>query len=173
MEAEDIMLGKAKFKDWKAMYRNVWSRLETARYMQWNITKDEEKARERIRKTIEYQKNHDTYLVFEKRSRLAIGFAGVEEIVPAIYQDAGIALGPEYVGRGYGKQILLLLLEHCIALGGEEFLYSTRSSNVASKALAVSCGFSYRYAEKKVDPRNGEHYVLEIYSRKLKGEGTI
>ncbi len=30
LEAEDIFLGKARFKDWEAMYRNVWSRPETA-----------------------------------------------------------------------------------------------------------------------------------------------
>lgn len=168
MEAEDIVLRKAEFKDWETMYQNVWSRPETALFMQWNITTDETKAKERIRKTIEYQKIHDTYLVFEKKSMQAIGFAGVEEISPHIYQDASIALGPEYVGKGYGKQILLLLLEHCNALGGKEFLYSTRSCNTASKALAISCGFFYRYTEKMIDPRNGEHYELEIYSRRLK-----
>lgn len=35
----------------------------------------------------------------------------MEETAPHIYQDVGIAFGPEYVGKGYGKQILLLLLE--------------------------------------------------------------
>ena len=70
----------------------------------------------------------------------AIGFAGVEEIAPHIYQDAGIALGPEYVGKGYGKQILRLLLEYCAStMGGEEFYYSTQAVNQASRALALSC----------------------------------
>lgn len=53
-----------------------------------------------------YQENHDTWLVYEKKSGQAIGFAGVEETAPHIYQDVGIALGPKYVGKGYGKHIL-------------------------------------------------------------------
>ena len=80
-------------------------------------------------------------------------------------------LGPGYVGRGYGKQILTLLLEYCAGtLGGEEFYYSTGAENAASKALVLSCGFTYRYIEKKRDPYSGETYELEVYSRKLTGK---
>lgn len=167
METKDLILRKAKFEDWEAMYKNVWSRPEAARYMQWRVTESEGAAQERIRKTIDYQKNHDTYLVYEKKSGQAIGFAGVEQIAPNIYQDASIALGPEYTGKGYGKQILQLLLGYCIDLGGKEFLYSTRAANRASKALAISCGFSYRYSEQKTDLRNGILYELEVYGKAL------
>lgn len=167
VETKDIMLAKAKFKDWESIYHNVWSRPETARYMQWQITESEEAAKERMQKTIAYQKIHDTYLVYEKKSGEAIGFAGVEEIAPHIFQDASIALGPMYVGKGYGKQILQLLLEYCVSLGGKEFFYSTQAVNVASKALAISCGFSYRYSRQKTDLRTGKPYEVEVYSRKL------
>lgn len=167
LETVDLLLKKAEFEDWKAMYRNVWSKPETAKYMAWRVTTDEEDARARIQKTIEYQENHDTYLVYEKKSGQAIGFAGVEEIEPYIYQDASIALGSEYVKKGYGKQILQLLLEYCRSLGGKEFYYSTRANNEASKALALSCGFTYQYAEKKTDLRNGKPYELEVYHKEI------
>ena len=39
METDDIVLRKAKFEDWESMHKNVWSRPETAKYMQWQITK--------------------------------------------------------------------------------------------------------------------------------------
>lgn len=162
-----MSLKKAEFEDWQAMYRNVWSRPETARYMSWRVTTDKEDAKVRIQKTIKYQEKHDTWLVYEKKSGQAIGFAGVEEIKPHIYQDASIALGPEYVGNGYGKQILRLLLEYCRSLGAKEFYYSTRANNEASKALALSCGVTYQYAEKKTDLRNGEPYELEIYRKEI------
>lgn len=42
LEAEDIFLRKACFEDWEAMYRNVWSRPEAARFMVWQVTKGEE-----------------------------------------------------------------------------------------------------------------------------------
>lgn len=136
METKDLLLRKAKPKDWEAMYRNVWSRPETARFMQWRITTSAADARARMERTIAWQRDHDTYLVYEKASGQAIGFAGVEEIAPHIYQDASIALGPEYVGKGYGKQILRLLLDYCAnTLGGAEFYYSTQSANQASRAL--------------------------------------
>ena len=156
METNDLLLKKATPEDWEAMYRNVWSRPEAARYMQWQITTSAVDAQARMARTIAWQTNHDTYLVYEKSSDQAIGFAGVEEIAPQIYQDASIALGPEYVGKGYGKQILQLLLKHCATtLGGKEFYYSTRSVNQASRALARSCGFSYHHSEEKTDFRIG------------------
>ncbi len=167
MESKDIILRKASYEDWKALYQNVWSREETARYMYWRVTTSEEDAKERIYKTIEYQKDHDTYLVCDKKSGEAIGFAGVRETEPYIYHETGIALGPEYVGKGYGKQILQLLLEHCRSLGGEVFYYSARAKNTASKALALSCGFTYQYSEPKIDLRNGESYELEVYKKKI------
>lgn len=167
LETDDLILKKAEFDDWKAMWQNVWSRSEAAKYMLWRVTTDEEDAKVRIQKTIKYQEDHDTYLVYEKKSGQTIGFAGVEEISPHVYQDAGIALGPEYVGKGYGKQILLLLLEYCRSLGGKEFYYFTRAKNEASKGLALSCGFLYRYAEKKTDWRNGEPYELEVYYKEI------
>lgn len=172
METRDIILGKAKYDDWESMYRNVWSRPEAAKNMAWKVTTDENDARERIQRTITWQENHDAWLIYEKNSGQAVGFAGVEEIRPHIYQDAGIALGPEYVGKGYGKQILKLLLEYCISLGGLEFYYSTRTGNSASQALALSCGFVYQCSEQKTDMRNGKTYGLDIYRYTKKAHGN-
>ena len=108
METKDLILRKAEFDDWKAMYRNVWSHPETARYMMWRVTKTEEAARERIRRTIEFQREHDTFFVCEKKSGQPIGFAGWEELAPHSFRETGIALGPEYVGFPGRKGILLL-----------------------------------------------------------------
>ena len=167
LETSDLILKKAQYSDWQAMYRNVWSRPETAKYMLWRVTTSEEDAKVRIQKTIRYQKDHDTWVVYEKMSGQAIGFAGVEEIRPQIYEDTGIALGPAYVGRGYGKQILRRLLEYCRLLGGREFYYSTRVKNQASRALALSCGFVLKGTEQKTDWRSGEGYELEVYCKEL------
>lgn len=114
-----------------------------------------------------WQKLHDSWLVFEKASRQAIGFAGVEKIKPHTWQDASIALGPEFTGKGYGKQILQLLIEYCISLDGQEFYYSTRAENLRSKALAMSCGFIYQYSEQKTDLQTGKAYELEIFKKDI------
>lgn len=168
MEKLDIRLGKARYSDWEAMYRNVWSRTETARYMHWEITTSAQEAQAKMERTILYQKTHDTYLVYELSSGQAIGFAGVERLSEHVYCDAGIALGPEYVGKGYGKQILLVLLEYCRSFwSAKEFLYSTKSTNTASRSLAISCGFSYLHSERKIDSLIGEPYELMVYVKKL------
>ena len=113
LETKDLILDKAKEADWTDMYRNVWSRPEIARYTQWRISPSEEDAKERILKTIEFQKHHDTYFVYEKSSGKPIGFAGVEQLASDVYEEAGICLGPDYVGKGYGKQILQCLIDYC------------------------------------------------------------
>lgn len=167
LETKNLILRKAEFDDWEPMYRNVWSRAETAKYMAWRVTDSEEAARERILKTIAYQRTHDAWVVCEKMGGEPVGFAGVEEVQTHVYEDTGIAVGPEYVGRGYGKQILLALIKYCASQGGEVFLYSARKENMASKALALSCGFLYRYSKQATDLRNGELYEQEVYSKKL------
>lgn len=167
METKNLILKKAEYKDWEAMYRNVWSRPEAARYMAWRVTENEEDARTRMQRTIEYQETHDTYLVYTKDNREAVGFAGVDELEPYSFRESGIALGPEFVGRGYGKEILQILLKYCEALGGKVFYYHTRVQNTASRALALSCGFAYFSSRWETDIRNGERYELQIYYKRL------
>lgn len=68
LETTDLILDKAKYSDWEGMYRNVWSRPESARHMLWNLTTSEEDARIRIQKTIEYQKIMKVSLSTKKRA---------------------------------------------------------------------------------------------------------
>ena len=168
IETESLILDKAKFPDWEEMYHNVWSQPESARYMDWNITTSEEAAKIRIVKTIAFQKEHDTYVVYEKSSGKAIGFAGVEKLEPCIYQEAGICLGPNYVGKGFGRQILQGLIQYCKEqFGAKEFIYSTRDENTASNRLAKSFGFLLISSAAKIDSKDGHSYNLLQYSLKL------
>ena len=140
IETESLILDKAKFSDWKEMYCNVWSRAESAKYMAWNLT----------------------------TSGKAIGFAGVEKIKPYIYQEAGICLGPDYVGKGFGKQVLRGLIQYCKEeFGAKEFIYSTREENRASIRLAKSLGFTRVSSAPKTDSKDGHSYNLLQYSLKL------
>ena len=171
METRDLILRKAVYEDWKSMYLNVWSRPETARYMVWRVTADEVGAKERIERTIAWQKTHDAWLVCVKDSGEAVGFGGVKRLGPDSWGETGIALGPEYVGRGYGRQVLLMMMKYCRSLGGREFFYSTRAANEASRALALCCGLVYGHSEQRIDPRNGEVYEAKIYRKDLRTVG--
>lgn len=167
METPDLLLRKARLEDWRDLCRNVWSRPEAARHMLWRISENEQEARERMERTAAFQQDHDVYLIIEKKSGQAIGYAGLEQIGPQSFQEAGIVIGPDFVGRGYGKQILALLLDWAAALGGREFFYSTRAENAASVGLARSFGFVFQRAEAKIDLRTGLEYQLEHYRKEL------
>lgn len=167
LETQDLILDKAKFEDWEPMYRNVWRHPESARYMMWQATGRKEEAPERMRRTIEFQKSHDTYLVYLKATGEAIGFAGVEQLSPALWEEAGICLGPDFVGRGYGKQILRRLMDYAKTLGAEAFVCSAREKNAASRALISSLGFAQAGAEERTDERDGSAYIYLKYRKVL------
>lgn len=168
IETKDLIIDKAKFSDWEDMYKNVWSQPECAKYMMWRLTESEEDAKIRIQKTIEFQKNHDTYFVYEKDSGKAIGFAGVEKVFSYAYEEAGICLGSGYMGKGYGKQILKALMDYVKKeFDAKEFLYSTREENTASKKLAASFGFTLVGSEDKIDDRDGHVYKMLRYRKSL------
>lgn len=165
---KDLVLDKAKFSDWEEMYRNVWAHPEIGKYTEWRVSTSEDDAKERILKTIEFQKSHDTYFVYEKTSGKPIGFAGVEELSPLVCQEAGICLGPDYVGKGFGKQILQCLMQYCKKeFGAEEFIYSAREGNEASHRLAKSMGFNMTALEQRTDSQDGRCYNWIKYSIKL------
>ena len=69
MEAKDIRLGKAKLEDWKDLYVNIWSRPESARYMLWRVTENEEEAKIRIEKSVAWQEAHEAYTIYEKKKQ--------------------------------------------------------------------------------------------------------
>lgn len=79
---------------------------------------------------------------------------------PDVYEDMGSVIGPDFVGKGYGKQILSALCEEA-RQWAKEFHCSYREKNLASKRLQDACGFKFDYkSEEKTDPRTGEKYVV-------------
>ena len=165
LETQDLILDKGKIEDWHDMYINLWSHDESAEYMLWEPTHSEEDAKARMQRTIAFEEKFDNaFIVYEKSGHRAIGFAGIREISPGVYEETGIAIGPAFVRRGYGKQILRRLISYAFdELGGNRFIYHCRSNNEASRALQHSCGFHYISSEELKDPRNGKTYLLEKY----------
>ena len=175
IETKDLILRKAMFEDWRDMYERVWSREETARYMLWEVTRCEEDAKSRMERTVQFQQvNPTAFLVCERKNGRAIGFAGIKEIREGVYEDCGVAVGPEYVGKGYGKQVLNALVELVFGeLGADRFICSCRAENEASRRLQLSCGFWFSHTEDRTDPRDGMPYVVEFYelTRQTVGDG--
>ncbi len=170
LETKDLILKKAVFEDWEPLYRNISSKAESAKYMLWKPDPSEKVAKERMLRTLEFEKK-ERYglLVYLKTDHgpEAIGWAAMREAEPGIYEDMGIAVGPAFVRKGYGKQILNALCEEAKKQGAMEFRCSYREKNIASKALQDACGFEFDYrSEEKTDPRNGEKYFV-INTKKM------
>lgn len=169
LETKDLIIKKGGLKDWRDMYYNLWCHSESAKYMLWNVTTSEEDARARMERTVAFEAEHDyAWLVYEKRSGQAIGFAGLEELEPGVWGETGIAIGPAFTRRGYGKQILNALTDFARdEKGAKKFVACCRTANTVSHKLQMSCGFQYSHSEEKVDPRNGEAYTLEYNYKEL------
>ncbi|MCR4632965.1 MAG: GNAT family N-acetyltransferase [Erysipelotrichaceae bacterium] len=168
IETKDLLLDKAKLSDHEKMYENVWRHPEAARYMFWKISEEESDALPRMERTIAFQKDHDTYLIYEKKSGEPIGFAGMERIDETTVREEGICLGPAFVARGYGRQVLQALIDRGKEVyHAENFIYSCRKENIASRKLAESFGFTKTGEEEKEDPRDGSSYTMLHFTKKI------
>ena len=169
IQTNDLILRKAVQSDWRAMYENLWRHPESARYMLWDITTSETDAYARMERTLRFQATHDHHwTVVDSASDQAIGFAGLEVLTEDVCGETGIAIGPDYTGKGYGKQILNALTDYAHEqLGATAFVACCRSQNAASRGMILGCGFRFTHTEERVDPRNGEPYTLEYFIKDL------
>lgn len=169
-ETADLILGKGVESDWRDMYHNLWQYPESARYMLWESTRSEAAARERMQRTIAFETDHPCcWLVYEKCSGQAIGFAGMQEVSPGVWEEMGIAIGPAFTGRGYGKQILNALTDYARdRMGAREFIACCRTENLPSHGMQMACGFVPHHTEERVDPRNNTTYTMEINIKTLR-----
>ena len=166
METERLLLRKARPEDRASIYRNLWSRPESFRHTFWQPSPDEASSYDRILRTIAFQESHDSYFVVEKETGEVIGFAGVSQVGESLWEEGGICLGPEYTGRGFGKEILASLTEYCRDRGAKEFLYRAREENVPSRRLALSSGFR-EIGKEEISDGSGEPVTLIVFSKPL------
>lgn len=169
LETARLILRKSRMEDWRELWENVWSRPEAARYMFWSVTTDEDTARARMERTLEWERTHPfKYGVEEKASGRVIGWAGVEPLGEGVWGETGVALGPAFWRRGYGRELLEALCAYCRdEQGAKRFVASAREQNIASRTLIERCGFSYDHSEAHVDERNGERYTILCYQKDL------
>ena len=169
LKSKDLTIKKAVFSDWRSIYENVWSSEKTAKYMMWSPTNNEADAKSRMERTLEFQKSHDAFFIYLNSTGEAIGFTGYDEMDEGVYCECGIAIGEKFAGKGYGKQVLNMLIEHCLKIGGKKFIYRTDEENIPSKRLVQSFGFDFVGVEEKIYEKDGIKRRIEIYSKKIGG----
>lgn len=164
LEAKDLFLAKAKMSDLNDIYNNYWSQEDTSKFMLWETCKNLDEAKERLKKVIEFQKDKIAYFVYDKKSGMAIGMAAMIEIEPNVFQDGGIGVGHDFVGKGYGKQILKVLMDYLINdLNAKRIICSADRNNIPSVKTQQTCGLSFTHSENAVRKKNGIEYIRDFY----------
>ena len=164
IETKDLILRQGSADDWQDLYRNLWSQEEVFRYMFKKTCPTEEHAAARTGAyAVMHEEVKTEFFVIEKASGQAIGIAGIKELKPGKWTITDIVLGPDFQGKGYGKQIVTALLHLAFELGATEVAYDCFTQNVASKRLALSCGFAYSYSEEAELMKNGKKVILDFF----------
>ena len=142
LAGEHVVLRKGRESDWQSMLKHVWGDEEVYRWMLFRPAHTEEEALERCRGCMLYQEDHPAWFVALKDTDEAVGLCAVRENEPGHWEEAGICIGKAFQGRGYGKEVVSLLLELCfLKLGAEDFRYGYFRDNVKSAKMAGSFGF--------------------------------
>lgn len=164
LETQDLVLRSGCEADWEMLYRNLWSQVEVFRYMFSRPSEDEESAR---KKTAAYAEMHRAvpteFFVEEKSSGQVIGIAGVKALQPGKWTITDIALGLDFQGRGYGRQIVMALVKLAFELGAVEVAYECFRENDVSRHLAARCGFCFTHEDKAELPKNGQDVMMAHY----------
>ena len=158
-----IVLRKAKPNDYKSMLENVWADEEVYKWMLYTPTLTVDDAVERNKRSMEYQKDNYAYYIALKETDEAIGLCAIKEYEPKRFKESGICIGRKYQGKGYGKEIVSLLLELAfIKLDAKDFLYGYFIDNIKSKKLAEHFGFKYDHQEEFIRPWDQEKKIVDL-----------
>ncbi len=151
-----IVLRKARETDDLSMLKNVWGDEAVYRWMLFQPTLTEQDAKERCRRSMQYQQDHLAWFVSEKDTDEAIGMCAIRENEPGHFEEAGICIGTKDQGKGYGTEIVSLLLDLAFSrLGAADFRYGYFRDNEKSKRVAQHFGFQYDRSEEIRRPWDG------------------
>jgi len=164
LETEHLILRKAEPRDLDAIWSNIWRDETVAETMLWTPTPTREAAQSRLARTIAYQKDYYGYFVCLKETDEPIGFAGIREPEPGVWDETGICIARAYQSRGYGKETLGALLDLAFdRLGGRRFCYSCFRKNRISAALCRGFGFAYSRSTYITRERDGKRFLTDVY----------
>ena len=164
LETPRLVLRKAREDDLDAIWRNVWRDETVARYMLWQPTLTRADAEARMARTLAYQAGGHSYFACLRDTDEPIGFAGIREEAPGVWEDCGICVAVAHQRRGYGREIVGALLALAFdGLGADAFIYGCFRENAPSAALCRSLGFAYDHSADETRRWDGLPYVCDYY----------
>ena len=167
IETSRLYLKKYQEKYAGKAHLNFFCQEETAKYTLWKPTKNVEEAKQKLDRWTKVANISIFWLIHDKVSDEPIGFVCANEISPKVYGSLGIAIGLDYIKKGYGSEVLETLINHIKGLGGEKIEYSHFEENVASKALALKHGFKFVKKQNSVRGHDKLAFVEVCYELNL------
>lgn len=160
---EHIILRKAKSDDYESMLKHVWADEDVYKWMLYAPTLTIDDAKLRNARSIEFQKNNYAYYIALRDTNEAIGLCAIKEYEPNRFKESGICIGTKYQGKGYGKEILYLLLNLAFTrLNAIDFEYGYFQDNLKSKKLAEFFEFKYNHTEEMIRPWDQEMKMVDL-----------
>lgn len=168
IETARLRLRKAVPSDLDAIWHNVWQDESIARWMFWQPTGTYEDALSRLERTMAFQAEHEhMYFVCLKDTDEAIGFAGMREIRPGVFEEAGVCVAARYQCMGLGKEILGALVYAAFSqLRASTFVAAHMRGNEKSKAVITHFGFQYTHSTQETREWDGAQFVTDFYELK-------
>jgi len=164
LETKDLIIRKAKKDDYKSLLKNYWSKEKTAKFMLWKPIFTDAEAIERIEKTINFEVDKPCFIITEKSSGESIGMVGFIEEQPQVYGDCGLGIGCDFVGRGYGSQVLSRMLQYLFYdCKAKKVIYTAMKENISSNSLQKKFNFSYVQTVQKTRDYDNLNYEMHIY----------
>lgn len=164
IETEHLILRKAEEKDLYSIWNNVWKDESIAVTMLWEPTFTLEAAKERLTRTICFQQTFDAFFVCLKENDEAVGFCGVKQEAPGVFEECGICVAQKCQNKGFGKEITAALVSLAFErLGGEKFIYGCFHENERSAAVCRALGFKYSHSNDEVRKWDGFKYTCDYY----------
>lgn len=158
----NIILRQAIDSDYLDMLK-VWGDKGVYQWMLFTPTVEESDAKERNKRSMEYQKSHYAYYIAKKDTNKPIGLCAIKEYEDGKIKESGIAIAKEYQGLGYGKEVLKLLLDLAFnKLDAKSFQYGYFIDNIKSKRLAEYFHFQYEGIEEMVRPHDQKKKIIEL-----------
>lgn len=152
----------------KECHENFLSQPETAKYTLWRPTLNEIEAKEKLENWNKSVADKGVlWLIKEKQTGRIIGFVCVAETEKGVYDHLGIAIGKEFINKGYGSQTLTTLLDYIKRNDGKLVYYSHFKENDASKNLAIKCGFKFVRQDKRTRRYDKKEFDELFYELEL------
>ena len=164
IKTKDLIFINYNAKYAEQCHKNFLSQQETAKYTLWRPTSSVEDAKLKLNYWNSSTSGKGVFwLIQEIGSRQVVGFVACDEIEENVYGNIGIAIGLEFIKKGYGTQSLNALVQYINENNGKEIYYSHFKENEASQKLALKCGFKYIKTENRIRRHDGKEFEELFY----------